>query len=150
MLEYEEAKRLIGTHDGADFIGPRPEEWIAAAEARLGLTFPPTYRRFLQEFGCGAFRSEDFYGIVRNSFDTGTAPNGVWVTLHERETARLPPGMVIVQSGGDGTWHAIDTTRRSSPSGEAPVMLLDVTCRPLEVVADDFGSFFLDRVQQVL
>lgn len=145
MTDYEQAMALIQTKGGGDFIGQRPEEWVAEAERKLGITFPPTYRRFLRELGCGGFRSEEFYGIVDADLLLGPVPNGIWLTLDERQCTQLGPSYFIVQSGGDGNWYAIDTAQRNS-EGESPVLLLDVNCHPYEVVAEDFGRFFLDRI----
>lgn len=145
MIDYEHAKALIRKNGGGDFIGWRPDEWVVKAEQLLGISFPSTYRRFLREFGCGGLRSEYFYGIVDADLLRGPVPNGIWLTLDERKVAGLSPSMVIVQSGGDGSWYAIDTAQRNTES-ESPVLLLDVNCRPFETVAEDFGRFFLDRV----
>lgn len=145
MTDYERAKALIQTKGEGDFIGQRQEEWVVEAERQLGITFPPTYRRFLQELGCGGFRSEEFYGIVDADLLLGPVPNGVWLTLEERQYAQLAPSFVIVQSAGDGSWYAIDTSQRNI-HGESPVLLLDVNCHPHDVVAEDFGRFFLDRI----
>lgn len=40
----EEARRLIEDAGGGHFVGPRPETLIVAAEAALGVRFPPSYR----------------------------------------------------------------------------------------------------------
>jgi hypothetical protein len=145
MIDYERAKAFIQATGEGGFIGQRQEEWVAEAERQLGITFPPTYRRFLRELGCGGFRSEEFYGIVDADLLRGPVPNGVWLTLDERQCTQLAPSFVIVQSGGDGSWYAIDTAQRNI-EGESPVLILDVNCHPYEVVAEDFGRFFLDRI----
>ncbi|HKE48823.1 MAG TPA: SMI1/KNR4 family protein [Rhodanobacteraceae bacterium] len=147
MADYERALTLIGAAGTNDFVGPRPEEWILAAEERLSLRFPPTYRRFLKELGSGGIRSEEFYGITRNNFDVGTVPNGIWLTLDERKTG-LPSCLVLVQDTGDGNWYAIDTSQANA-QGESPVVFVDISGRPHETVAEDFGRFFLDRVSRV-
>ena len=76
-------------------------------------------------------------------------PNGVWLTLDERRCAKLAPSFVIVQAGGDGTHYALDTAQHNI-EGESPVLLLDVNGRPFEVVAEDFGRFFLGRILFVI
>jgi antitoxin YobK len=145
MVEYEHAKTLIGANAGADFVGGREENLVVAAEIVLSVKFSPTYRRFLREFGCGYFLSEEFYGIVDADLFAGPVPNGIWVTITQRQAMQLEPSLVIVQSGGDGTWCAIDTARRND-EGESPVVRLNIDCRPFEQVAEDFGRFLLDRV----
>ena len=54
MAELEVGLRLVAQHpDASFFIGSRDEELVKAAEAALGLAFPPTYRRFVRELGAG-------------------------------------------------------------------------------------------------
>ena len=62
----------------ADFVGPRPEKIVAAAEERLGLKFPQTYRHFLLSLGAGNFGSEEFYGVIHENFENASVPNGIW------------------------------------------------------------------------
>lgn len=145
IIDYELAKRIIAKEGGGEFIGPRSEGWIVEAERILNIDFPQTYRRFLLELGCGGFRGEEFYGIVDADLLRGPVPNGIWLTLDERRMSGLPSFMVIIQSGGDGGWRAIDISRNSSDY-ESPVVRLDVNCRPREDLAEDFGRFFLERI----
>ena len=51
--KFELARELIAGAGGGDFEGAKPESLVARAETALGLTFPPSYRRFLLEMGCG-------------------------------------------------------------------------------------------------
>lgn len=145
MADYERARMLIQANGGGDFIGRRNEAWIVEAEELLGLAFPATYRRFLLEFGCGGFRSEEFYGIVDADLLRGPVPNGIWLTRKLHQSSGLSRSTVVVQAGGDGTHYAIDTAQRNA-NGESPVLLLDVDCQPHETVAEDFGRFFLERI----
>jgi SUKH superfamily protein len=68
--------------------------------------------------------------------------------LDERKTG-LSVCMVLVQDTGDGNWYAIDTSRANA-DGEAPVVFVDIGGRPHEIVAEDFGRFFLDRISLVV
>lgn len=149
VSDYERAKALIKENGGGGFIGPRSDEWISEAERLLGFWFPPTYRQFLRELGCGNFYSEYFYGIIDADLLRGPVPNAVWLTLDERRSTELAPSFIIIQSTGDGGWYAIDTAQRNV-DGESPVLFLDTNGRPQEVVAPDFGLFFLDRIVSIV
>lgn len=151
MADYEEALALIQEHrDDADFAGPRDDQLIGAAEAALGLTFPPTYHRFVRELGAGGIGSEEVYGIIDNNFIQSSVPNGVWLTLRVRSRSKLPNAMIIVYHMGEGAYAVLDTAQVSSV-GECPVVVWEPgvdTGDELEVIASDFGEFLLTIVKE--
>lgn len=154
MKELEAALRLIAERpELSDFAGPRPERLVDAAETTLGLRLPPTYRHFVQTLGAGGFGAEEIYGIVDDNFTDSTIPNGIWLTLKHRKTSHLPDSMVMIYSDGTGSYFALDTNKRNE-DGESPVMVWQPgASRPgdkLEIVAPDFGSFFLARLRTEL
>lgn len=140
MQDYENARRLINDSDDADFDGEKPEELVQKAETALGIKFPPTYRRFLLELGCGDIGGEEFYGIIDGNFESSSVPNGIWLTLEERRTGNLSTNFVLVYAGGDGTYCAIDTAQRLE-GDENPVVRLALDRTPVEEVAPSFGAF---------
>ena len=147
MRDYEKALELIEGNDEAYFSGPKPEELVRKAEATLGLKFPPTYRRFLREFGCGGFASEEFYGITRDNFETGSVPNGIWFTLAERREFDLPHNFILINSLGEGSEYAIDTSRVGDDE-ENPVVILAIGYEVFEDVAPSFGTFFYEQIEK--
>jgi len=150
--DYDQAVALMSQHWGMqDFVGPRPEPLVKAAEDRLGVRFPPSYRRFLIEHGAGSFGSSEVYGVIGTSFDQSSVPDGIWYTLSERKESNLPSTMVVIFNDGSGDLFCIDSAA-SRPDGEAPVVRFQPgipvpTQRP-EVIARDFGSFLLDVVRR--
>lgn len=147
MADYERAKAIIVANSAkADFVGPRPRQLIRKAEAALGVRFPPTYRQFLLDFGAGNFRSAEFYGVIDESWNESSVPDGVWCTLSEREQVGLPSNLVIVGDTGMGEFYVVDADDKNGP-----VWIVcpgaDLTAR--EWVASDFGEFFLQQVKQV-
>lgn len=149
MKDFEEACELIQRNkDHAFFAGPKPEELVSKAEQALGLSFPPTYRAFVSRLGCGSIAGEEFYGISKDDFENATVPNGIWLTLDERKSTRLPKSHIIVGSTGDGGDYAIDCSQ-SSGANEYPVV--EWWPNMLQrVVAKDFGEFFLRTIRQAL
>ncbi len=151
FAEYERAVALMSEHgDMQDFVGPRPQQLVDAAENRLGLHFPPSYRRFLVEHGAGSFGSSEIYGVIDENFDQSSVPNGVWYTLSERKEWSLPLAMVVIFNDGNGDLFCLDCAA-TRPDGEAPVVRYQPGVaagvqRP-ELIARDFGSFVLDLVQ---
>ena len=154
LEDYREAVSLISAHsDSADFGGQRPAELVERAEAALGVRFPPSYRAFVRELGAGDVAGEEFYGITSDEFVDSSIPNGIWLTLREREDSGLPEHLVIVYEDGEGDYYAVDTSKEGS-EGENPVVLwIPGASQPdddLEQVADDFGTFFRATVEEGL
>lgn len=149
MEDYERAIALIAQADAGDFEGPKTELLIAQVEAVLGLQFPPTYRRFLRDVGCGNIAGVEVYGLINENFDDSSVPNGIWLTLELRRAIGLDPTYVLIGDGGDGTLHAIDTGKADA-SGECPVVRLSVDGCFCESLATNFGEYLLDALTAVL
>ncbi len=147
--QYRRARALIEGAGGGDFEGPKPEALVARAEAALGVTFPPSYRQFLLELGCGHVDGFEVYGIVDEDFTESTVPDGIWLTLTERRSLGLDPRYVIIGARGDGTYDCIDT-RVTGADGENPVMQLSVDFKNAGTLADSFGEYFLLEVRDAL
>lgn len=154
MAELEQALALVRAHpDLADFVGPRAEQLVAAAESALNLAFPPTYRRFLLELGAGSIRGAEICGVIDDDFEHSSVPDAIWWTLTERSRFGLPPTLIVFCEVGDGVCGAVDTSR-ADLDGECPV----VTWIPgwpqpedkREILAPDFGSFFFRLAMEIL
>src|SRR5687767_13664650 len=103
----------------ADFVSARPDTLIEAAEQRLGLRFPPTYREFLRKLGAGNFGASEFYGIIDENFNHSSVPNGIWYTLTERDEVELPKNLIVIGDTGDGGLYCLEV----SDEKEAPVIV---------------------------
>lgn len=150
--DYELAVSLIQQHQHlADFVGKRTESLINAAEVILGLTFPTTYKRFLQDFGAGSFGGFEVYGLVNPNFEQSGIPDAVCFTSMERQAGDLPDNLLIVHAVGDGALICIDC-RQLNAQNEAKLVDfesgLSLTEQALSVVAPDFGEFFLSMVEK--
>ena len=147
MADYELAKAIVSAHKTkAQFAGPRSEELVKAAEDALGVSFPPTYQRFLLEYGAGSFGWVEFYGVINSDFVNSSVPDAIWSTLTQRQRVKLPREFVIVGDTGTGELYALDLSVSSGP-----VVVVDPgAANPKrEDVAEDFGAFFFQHVQQV-
>jgi hypothetical protein len=147
--KYKIAHELIKEAGGGNFNGPKLEPLVAMAETALALRFPPSYRRFLLDLGCGNFNGLEIYGVINTNFETSAVPNGIWLTLKKRRTIGLDVKYVIVSDNGGGNYYALDT-KSVDDAGEARVVLLSVDGRNSEPVADSFGDFLLEAVKSVL
>jgi hypothetical protein len=153
MAELDRALDAVAESDQAHFVGRRDTTVVEAAEEALGVSLPPTYRRFVAELGAGSVGGREFYGVIDENFVDSSIPDGIWLTLDERTRFGLPKHLVIIGDSGMGEYYALDTTRRDSV-GESPVVVWVAGASQegdeLEVIAQDFGSFFWSVLQQAL
>ena len=152
MAELEQALDAVRDSDRSRFVGARDPALVTAAEEALGVPLPPTYRRFVTELGAGSVGGREFYGAIDENFVDSSIPDGIWLTLDERERFGFPKHLVIVGDTGMGEYYVLDTSRRDD-KGESPVVIWvagqSQEGDDLEVVAPDFGSFFWEALQQV-
>ncbi len=137
----------------SSFVGPRHIELVEAAEAAIGWRLPPTYRMFASRLGAGSFGSAEFYGVTTDDFEHGRVPNGISLTLSCRRQRLLPGHYLIVASLGGSSFCCL----RRTDGAESPVFLVEAGAAlaapgasAARVVADDFGTFFLERVRSRL
>jgi hypothetical protein len=153
MAKVEQALALTRAKpEKCDFVGPRSEELIQAAEAALGFRLPPMYRRFVSELGAGGAGSSEIYGVIDANFLSGPFPDGIWLTLNMRENPgfALPISMVIVGEDGYGGYYVLDTAN-AGQDGEPSVQMWEPwhtgSVDTLEFIAPDFGTWFLYEVR---
>jgi hypothetical protein len=149
MDDYERAKSIIDEHqEMSDFDGSQPDSLLEKAEQTLGVRFPPTYRRFLAEYGAGGFGASEFYGVFREDFESSGVPDAVWRALKLRREAELPDHLVPVADLGDGQVAVLDLSGRGD---EAPVIAFMPGVPPEEQervrIAPDFGAFLREAVE---
>ena len=70
MATIDEALRLLRDHSGEAIGEGEPAESIAKAEAALGINFPSSYRRFLQDLGYAEVFGEEIYSIYEEPIDS--------------------------------------------------------------------------------
>jgi hypothetical protein len=148
--DYELAKELLKSSTKiSTFIGPRDEELIEYAEKTLSVSFPKTYRKFLQEYGSGGLGSFEIYGLVNDNFINSGIPDVVWLTNKVREEWNLPKYLIPIYDLGDGELFCIDL--RTAKGSEAYIVAYipgySSNEEKLENVADDFGELFLNLIK---
>ena len=145
IMSYKKAKSIIESGDlNSEFYGPSSDSEITAIEQCASYIFPPAYRNFLLDFGCGNVCSEEFYGYAGPKA-RNVVPNGLWLNADMRENGALGPQYFVIQSCGDGTWIALDSSCVEE-NGEYQVVRLSVDLSKIEVIEKDFGDFFLGRI----
>ncbi len=160
MEDLEKAFKLIPSAfepSEVDFCGGQLPSTIKRAENILELNFPKTYYSFLEKYGCGGVGSLEIYGIIRDeefsaeSIPFVGVPNIVWTTLQWHRDYGHPLYLPIIHNVGEGTLYCLDTSQMNE-EGECPVVAWPLggyeETPVLEVIAEDFGKFFLDMVEQ--
>lgn len=154
-----EAIELINdnfTSNEIDFCGKISEETIKSAEEILDIGFPNSYKTFLRELGCGDVRGSEIFGLIKDEnfllelVPLVGIPNVVWVNLQWRRDFFLPSNIILIYGIGDGSHYALDLSQMDD-QGECPVVYWPLdgyeATPKLEIVAKDFGEFFLNLIQ---
>ncbi|MBP9878438.1 MAG: SMI1/KNR4 family protein [Alphaproteobacteria bacterium] len=141
--------------DDIDFVGPLSIQTIDSAEKILEVKFPESYKAFLLILGCGNFSYKEFNGLVRDEIFSNTnlgaagSLNIVWHQLKNRAEYNLPLQIIQIYHLGDGSYYALDLSQMNA-EGECPVVYWPLdgyeATPKLEIVAKDFGEFFLNMV----
>ncbi|WP_283696797.1 SMI1/KNR4 family protein [Clostridium perfringens] len=153
--DYKKAVELIEKNkeglyksDGASI------EAINLAEEMLDLKFSNLYREFLLSFGALSFNGEEIFGIVSSEDLTIKGePNGIWLTLKERESSNLPNNLIVIYNTGYSELLCLDynnVNKENEPRVVLFVPGVDLEYQTYEVISYDLGSFLLDRVNFAL
>ncbi|WP_089099412.1 SMI1/KNR4 family protein [Streptomyces hyaluromycini] len=129
-----------------------PPEVIARAEAEMGLTFPPSYRRLIEEFGVWEVPPAEFPGVYRTPARGDKLLGSPAYTLEDRERMALPRRFMVVKH--DDVWDVV-VLDSSEPDqhGEYPVYAWNPGIPDggrMEKLADSFGEFALNECRQSL
>ncbi|WP_054950715.1 SMI1/KNR4 family protein [Numidum massiliense] len=150
---YQKAKQIIlSDKERSDFFGPRSRDLISKAEEVLGLMFSGSYLDFLLTFGAGNFGSEEIYGIINGDFENSSVPDAIWFTLTERREINLPNNLLVIYDTGWGELYCLDfnSADKGEPSVISYVPGIDQNQQINEVIANDFGDFLLELIEDKL
>lgn len=151
---YQQAKHIILTNEEmADFVGECSTELIKMAEEKIGLRFSGLYLDYLLTFGAGNFGTQEIYGIINNDFEHSSVPDAIWYTLTERREINLPKNLLVIYDTGSDELFCLDFNKQDI-NGEPEVVSfvpgVELKYQEYNVVANDFGDFLLDLVNQEL
>ncbi|WP_369387207.1 SMI1/KNR4 family protein [Streptomyces sp. CG1] len=127
-------------------------EVIARAEAEMGLTFPPSYRRLIAEFGTWEVPPAEFPGVYQTPSRGEELLGSSAYTLEDRARMGLPHHFLVVMHDDVLGVVVLDTSRPDS-EGEYPVFAWNPGVPEgglMEKVADSFGEFALSECRQNL
>ena len=147
MPTLEDIERLVELHRDECFVGdPVPDDLIQKAEAFLGVRFPDDYRAFLKKWDTLALGPIEIYGVTSDSFESGSVPNGIWLTNRKRVQLSMPNHLVILASNEGVEYFCLDT---SDPK-RSEVVIFDVGSRQVRATrADSLFEFILNETDGV-
>jgi hypothetical protein len=145
MASIAKAVEIIDANpELAEYAGPVPFEEVWVAEGQLGVTFPDSYREFLQKYGSLVFGGEPVYGL---GVPDDNLPNVVWATNTVRTADDFFPGdLVVIQDTGEGDLLCLATSRLNDQN-ECPVVQwipeMSFEEQAFEVINSTFAHFLL-------
>jgi len=127
------------------------ENLIPRAESYLEVDFPETYKKFLSKYGYLSLGGCEIYGLVDDDFINSGVPDAIWLSYENQKNFGKPKYIVQIYNVGEGTTYCLDTSQMNE-QGECPVVAWPLggyeETPVLEIIAEDFGKFFLDMVQR--
>ena len=154
MQAVDEAVRLIRNNFNSSeysLDGHYSDEEVESAEKILNIKFPKSYREFLKKYGSVEVRSLEIMGLSRDNYQNSGYGDVVWVTLNDRGNFSQPNHIIKLEHLGDGSYYALDLSQMNNDN-ECPVVVWPIggyeMTPVLEVVAPDFGTWFLDMVKE--
>lgn len=134
---------------GAFIAGGQSEAMVSAAESKLGVAFPPSFREYLLRWGNISFDGHEYYGLTRNSdFENASVPNCVWFTLKKRSQVGLPHSLVVFRNVNDELYICVDTSQVLEGE-ERRVSIWDNVHRTVsQTLGVTFGGYLLDELTE--
>lgn len=118
---------------------------IARSEARLGVTFPRSYRTFLQEFGFACW-PDDIYGVHADLLPALSVVAQTEQERHEVEP-RMPKHLIPFHPDGYGNHYCLDSSR--FVNDECPVVFWDHEKDEMQVPVQTHATF-LDWLDEMI
>ncbi|MGW1216629.1 SMI1/KNR4 family protein [Streptomyces sp. NPDC002499] len=129
-----------------------PPELIARAETEMTLSFPPSYRRLIEEFGTWETPPTEFLGVYQTPAAGEKLLGTSAYTCEDRTALGLPHHFMVLMH--DDVWEVVVLdTSRPDEEGEYPVHAWNTGVLVgglMERIADSFGEFALTECQQKL
>lgn len=149
MTATEASEKLIDLILANEDIANRAEGCdagqIAVAERDIGMTFPPSYRRLIEEFGTWDIAGEDFLGAYQTPAMGQKILGSVAETLGARNQYGLPLDLIVAMFDGMGGLIVLDASQPDQEH-EYPVLVWNPESadrESMEKLGDNFGSFAL-------
>ncbi|MFC8817837.1 SMI1/KNR4 family protein [Streptomyces rochei] len=156
MNAVEASERLIELVRGNDDIANHADGCdvgtMATAESDLGVPFPPSYRRLIEEFGTWDIAGEEFLGVYQAPALGQKLLGSVVETLDARSRYGMPSDLIVAMFDGMGGLVVLDSSQ-ADQGGEYPVLVWNpgiADRESMERLGDNFGSFAFALCQRAV
>lgn len=124
---------------------------IAKSESLLGIKFSKQSLEFYKKLGYLSFFGNEIFGIDPNDTDI-LEGNSVAYALNDRERYQLPKEWIPIYNFDDGYMAYLDYDHLNEDKEPRVIMAIYTgkQYEVVEVVAEDFGDFLLQQVEQQL
>lgn len=106
--EYISFLNQISNYDNFDSYGSINSDSILKAEKLLGIKMTGYYLYFIEKYGTISVLGEEIYGVTNDDFLNSGIPNGIWLTLQERQNMELPENLLIIAEDYYGGYVCLD------------------------------------------
>ena len=148
MAEFDDlVEKVKQAGHQVEFYGPKGEPMIDTLAAALDTTLPPSFRRFLGEYGGGGVVGEWVSGIYDDQPLLANEGSVFGDTKRWRERHALPPKLVAIYTQDDEVCWCLDTAKVTK-NGENPVVSFDLSDPSHTTpIADSFADFFKEYLE---
>ena len=132
--------------------GGKTEQEIKKSEQLLGIEFSKQCREFYEEYGYLSFYGTEIFGIDPDDIDDILEGNSVAYALNDRKEYGLPKAWIPLYDMGDGSLAYFDYDNLND-DGEPRIIVAVFNGNGYEIeeiLAEDFGNFLLERVEEQL
>ncbi|MBP2623221.1 SMI1/KNR4 family protein [Streptococcus oricebi] len=142
MNNFQSIKQLITSADNvefADFGEGISKEWVNKAEQALNVTFPNSYKWWLENYGGGEIDGDEIFSVYGLDFDNVVGGDVVYINkLNQKNHVTNTDQLVICESFDDTFFLELSKMN----NGEAPVLRLSNK----QLYAKDFLEFLERRI----
>ena len=137
VTDFEEAARLLDNLDATVLPGCEEGD-ISKAEGKLNLTFPKTFRQYLETWGGVFVKGNEFLGLDCVEF-----------TLKSREFGGLPENLIVFRDENGHRYFCIANDPKHTH--REMIVVWDVTDEArFDEVYMSFRDFFTEELQELL
>lgn len=147
-MKIDKAFEIIEDNiEESDFVGKIKDVSITKLEELLNIVLPYSYKRFIQNYGCGDIFGIEIYGIVSDDkIQVDGIPSLYWLIKVLREEG-LHNNYIAFSETGDGKYFILDTSNINEEN-ECPVYIWSPGNFQVEKISSSFGVFLYETLKE--
>lgn len=133
-------------------VGGKTEEEIKKAERLLDVSFSNQCREFYAKYGYLSFYGNEIFGIDPDDDSGILEGNSIAYAINDREEYNLPKEWIPIYNFEDGHMAYLDYSSLNAEKEPKVIMAFHngTEYEIVETLAEDFGNFILQLVQEQL